>query len=439
MRIPTRLFGLATVFLVAARALAVTSETTPVAPKLRFVVILTRHGVRSPTWTLADLNMYSSQPWPDWGVAPGHLTPQGYKLMTLLGSYYRLYFANAGLLPSTGCEDGNHLHILADSESRTLETGKALAAGMAPECGTRTQTVSDGKDPLFSPLAAGVGHPDRALALASISGRIGGNPEALVQVYRSAFDTLREILFGCAPNASCPAEEQAGKRSVVKEPSSLEAGKGDHSADLRGPLRIGSTLSEDFLLEYLNGMDGNDLAWGRLDTSKLMDIMRLHATYANLARQTQYIARVQGSNLLSHILHSIEQAVNGRSVVGSLSDPSDRLLVIVGHDTNISNIAGMLGIDWLLSGYQPDDTPPGSALVFELWQQGEGEMVVSTYYVAQSLEQMRKALPLTLESPPLKSTIFVPGCSTADQKMSCSWRAFHRTLENAIDPAFVKR
>jgi len=90
MRIPTRLFGLATVFLVAARALAVTSETTPVAPKLRFVVILTRHGVRSPTWTLADLNMYSSQPWPDWEVAPGHLTPQGYKLMTLLGSYYRL-------------------------------------------------------------------------------------------------------------------------------------------------------------------------------------------------------------------------------------------------------------------------------------------------------------------------------------------------------------
>ena len=89
-------------------------------------------------------------------------------------------------------------------------------------------------------------------------------------------------------------------------------------------------------------MDGNDLAWGRLDTSKLMDIMRLHAAYANLARQTQYSARVQGSNLLSHILHSMEQAVNGRSVVGSLSDPSDRLLVIVGHDTNISNIAGML-------------------------------------------------------------------------------------------------
>jgi 4-phytase / acid phosphatase len=116
----------------------------------------------------------------------------------------------------------------------------------------------------------------------------------------------------------------------------------------------------------------------------------------------------------------------------------DRVLVIVGHDTNISNIAGMLGIGWLLDGYQPDDTPPGSALVFELWQQGEGGMVVTTYYIAQSLEQMRKALPLTLDSPPLKSPIFVSGCSTADQKMTCPWNAFEHTLENAIDPAFVK-
>ena len=98
----------------------------------------------------------------------------------------------------------------------------------------------------------------------------------------------------------------------------------------------------------------------------------------------------------------------------------------------------MLGISWLLDGYQPDDTPPGGALVFELWQHGDGEMNVVTYYVTQSLEQMRKALPLALDSPPLKSPIFVPGCSTADQKMSCPWKTFERTVENAVDPSFVK-
>jgi 4-phytase/acid phosphatase len=166
--------------------------------------------------------------------------------------------------------------------------------------------------------------------------------------------------------------------------------------------------------------------------------MRLHAGYADLARQTQYVARLQGSNLLSHVLHSMEQAVKGSSVTGSLGEVGDRVLIIVGHDTNISNIAGMLGISWLLDGYQPDDTPPGGGLVFEVWQQGDAEPIVSTYYVAQSLQQMRKTLPLTLESPPLKSPIFLPGCSRADQKMTCPWQAFQRTIENAIDPAFVK-
>ena len=185
-------------------------------------------------------------------------------------------------------------------------------------------------------------------------------------------------------------------------------------------------------------MEDKDLGWGRLDAGKLMEVMRLHAAYADLARQTPYVARVQGSNLLAHMLRSMEQSVKGSAVTGSLGDAGDRVLVIVGHDTNISNIAGMLGIDWLLDGYQPNDTPPGSALVFELWQQGEREMAVRTYYVAQSLEQMRKAIPLTLDSPPLKSPIFVPGCSSADQKMTCPWNAFEHTLETAIDRDFVK-
>jgi len=413
-------------------------DSRAVPPKLKFTVILTRHGVRSPTWNPADLDQYSAESWPDWGVAPGKLTPHGRELITLFGSYYRRYLAAAGLLRATGCEDTGHVYILADAESRTLETGEALAAGMMPDCGLRTQTLGDGKHPLFSPLAASIGNPDRALATASISGRIGTNPDALVRVYKPAFDTLRTLLFNCAPGASCPAEEKPGKRKVLKEPSSVEVSKGDHAGDLKGPLRIGSTLSEDFLLEYVNGMEGKDLGWGRLDEDRLLEVMRLHAAYADLARQTPYVARLGGSNLLSHVLRSMEQAVRASAVTGSLGEMNNRVLIIVGHDTNISNIAGILGIHWLIDGYQPDDTPPGSALVFELWQQDGAEIAVCTYYLSQSLEQMRKAQPLTVDSPPPRSPIFVPGCSTADQKMSCPWKDFQHVVENAIDEASVK-
>jgi 4-phytase/acid phosphatase len=437
IKIPVNLSALLAILLAAPCATGAAPDTAP-SPKLRFAVIVTRHGIRSPTWTRTELNEYSGEPWPDWGVAPGELTPRGSKLMTMFGSYYRLHFAAAGLLHSSGCEDASHVYIRADTDSRTRETGRALAAGIMPGCTVDVQTIGSGDDPLFDPLNTGVAKPDRTLAVASISGRIGANPGALAASYRQVFGTLREVLFACEPAKPCPPEHRPGKRSVFEQPSAVEESHGDFAADLRGPLKIGSTLSEDFLLEYVSGMEGKDLGWGRLDAGKLLELMRLHAAYADLVRETPYVARLQGSNLLSHVLRSMEQAVRNSSVTGSLGQVGDRVLVIVGHDTNISNIAGMLGISWLLDGYQRDDTSPGGALVFELWQQADGEMDVSTYYIAQSLEQMRKAIPLTLDSPPLRAPIFVPGCSGADPKMLCPWTAFRHTMEGAIDPAFGK-
>jgi hypothetical protein len=37
------------------------------------------------------------------------------------------------------------------------------------------------------------------------------------------------------------------------------------------------------------------------------------------------------------------------------------------------------------------------------------------------------------------SPIFVPGCSRADEKMTCPWKEFQHTIESATDPAFVKQ
>jgi hypothetical protein len=101
------------------------------------------------------------------------------------------------------------------------------------------------------------------------------------------------------------------------------------------------------------------------------------------------------------LIKTIEQAIAGKPVPGALGKPGDRALIFVGHDTNIANMAGMLGLSWLIPGYQRDDTPPGGALVFELWRaSATGDHTVRTYYMAQTLEQMRKALPVTLNAPP---------------------------------------
>jgi 4-phytase/acid phosphatase len=410
-------------------ALAVASLPCARGEELKFVAIVTRHGVRPPTVSNDRINPYSAEPWPKWDVPPGYLTAHGRALMRLFGAYDRAQFARAGLLSPSGCADAGHVYFWADTDERTIETGRALAEGMLPGCTVEVHSAPAGtRDPLFNPLPAGVGHADPELAVAAVSGRIGGHPEALLAAYRPALETMRQVLTA-GKNV---------KQPLLDLPVSLGPAAGG-LVEMRGPLATASSLAEDFLLEYTNGMEGHDLGWGRLTESNLRQMMTLNTGYTDLTRRTRQIGRTSASNLLSHVVKAMEQAVTGKAVPGAIGKPGDRMLVIVGHDSNLSNIQGTLNLSWLLPGYQPDDTPPGGALVFELWRQpAGGQYSVRTYYTAQTLDQMRQALPLTLHSPPAKATVFVPGCSTAKAGSPCDWRAFQHTIEASIDPAFVK-
>jgi hypothetical protein len=161
MRRPESLL-LALLSLCSGACAEVTRQTAPPHEQLTYVAILTRHGVRSPTWPAERLNQYSTRQWPDFGVPPGFLTPHGTKLMELVGVYDRAYLAQAGLLSASGCDDTGRVFIWADTDQRTIETGRALASGMAPGCQVEVRSLPEGTDdPLFSPIALGIAHADR--------------------------------------------------------------------------------------------------------------------------------------------------------------------------------------------------------------------------------------------------------------------------------------
>jgi len=208
----------------------------------------------------------------------------------LFGAYDRELFAKEGLFAANGCADAEYVSIVADSDQRTRETGKALAAGMFPGCNVAVRALAEGTpDPLFHSLEAGTGHPDKALASAAVSGRIGGNPAGLVDAYRPQLDALEEVLQGCKPGHACVG----AKSSLFDIPSSISPGKGDHLVDLRSPLGTAATMAENLLLEYTEGMDTTQVGWGRVDANKVRELMQLHTANVEVAQRTSYIARAQ--------------------------------------------------------------------------------------------------------------------------------------------------
>jgi 4-phytase/acid phosphatase len=411
--------------LLAAATLAAIAAVQPAraadALRLKYVVIVTRHGVRSPTWDTARLNAYSAEPWPAWPVPPGEITAHGRDLMKLMGAYYREWLSAEGIL-SSGCADAQRIHIRADKDQRTVETGRALAESLAPGCRIPVEAQPAGSpDPLFS----GAGAPDAGRSLKAVEERLGPDPDRLLDQHRVAFDALYSILNGTPPAHAPETGEKTGVAINAK------------SVELRGPLANASTFSEDLFLEYAEGMTGKALGWGRLTPDILACVMELHSAYAEIMRRTPYLARSRGSNLLAHVLRSMEQAASGKPAPGAIGHPDDILLVLSGHDTNLSNLSGMLALSWRLPGYQPDDTPPGGALIFSLWRGASGALSMKLRYVAQTLDQMRKATPLTLAAPPASQDLPVPGCSASSAREGCSWGLADAAIRKAIDPQFT--
>jgi 4-phytase/acid phosphatase len=392
--------------------------------ELQYVVYLSRHGVRSPTGKATQYNQYSTSAWPEWPVQPGYLTPHGFHLMELFGTWDRTQLAAEGLLEGKGCADAAKITVYADSDERTRETGKALAQGLEPGCDLAVEALPEGtNDPLFHVLGDRSVPRNADLAKAAVAGRLGGDPANLTLAYQPQLQALDRILAGCGAAAAAGSQ----RTSLFDLPATLAAGSGDHLVDLKGPVSTASTLAENLLLEYTEGLDKAKVGWGCVGRAELESLMTLHTAATDFAQRTPAIARAQAANLLEHIGLSLEQAAARKPVAGAIGKPADLALFLVGHDTNQENVAGMLNLTWIVDGRR-DDTPPGGALVFELWHSHTtGGYKVRTYFTAQTLDQMRGAVPLSATQKPERVPVFIPGCGGED--LSCDLPGFLRLLQ----------
>ncbi|GLQ97845.1 hypothetical protein GCM10007863_22650 [Dyella mobilis] len=163
-----------------------------------------------------------------------------------------------------------------------------------------------------------------------------------------------------------------------------------------------------------------EVAWGRITPAQVGQLLALHSIYSDTVLRTPFIARAYAGPLAEHIMATLQQAVSGKPTEQAIGGVQSKLVFLVGHDTNIETLAGLLNLHWLLDEPSADPTSTGDALVFELYGDAQNsQFMVRAYYVSQSMMQMRNTTPLDLDHPPAMAPIAIPGCSDGSDANAC--------------------
>lgn len=371
-----------------AAASSVEASAAQEPPKLERVVMLMRHGVRPPTKPKVAPDGVADQPWPAWPVGYGELTGHGFDAVERLGAWDIAQWRQRGLLAASGCPAPGDVEVAASSKSRTQDTARALVAGMWPGCAVDIAfPASPGADVEFHPLDAGVMpiDPDEAFRAMQAMAPPGGM-EAELRARAPLFALLNQAL-GCQAGQACDISRMTP--GIVRNT--------DDRPDVGDPFGLASTISQTFLLEYLEGKPMEEVAWGRLTPEQIGQLLEFHSLKFRYEGRTPYVAARAASPLATRMLAAMEDG--------------PRLTVLVGHDTNIADLGGFLDLHWTVPGYPRDDPPPGGALGFEVLSDAKGQQFVRAFYRSQTMPQVRELQTLDASNPAALEYLPIPGCA----------------------------
>lgn len=374
---------------------------TPAAPlQVDRVVLMMRHGIRPPTKAQPMPIGTASAAWPSWSVKPGWLTEHGANAIVAVADFDRIGFVKAGLLPSTDCP--TRIALLADSDQRTIATAAHYAKGLAPGCTlTIDHRPQDEPDPLFNQIDDGHAPLDPKRAAAAVDAEIGpGGIAALERTMKPLLTRLDRVLCGSAA-APC---------GVAREATSVVPATATSRPKLSGALDRASTAAQILLLEYAEGKPTADVGWGRVKAADITAFGAFHALEFRLLARQPYIAAQNLAGLSPRIANWLSDD----------SPTAAKVAMIAGHDTNVANLAGVLGLHWRVPGIAADDPVPGGAIQLERLSDSKGNHYVRAVYRAQSLTELRAATAKT----PYRKVLPIAGCKARGVDGLCTLSDF---------------
>ena len=356
--------------------------------KLKEVVILSRHNIRSPLSTNGSaLSKMTPHEWTNWSSAASELTLRGGVLETEMGQFFRKWTIETGLFKDNYVPTIDEVNVYANSMQRCIATAQYFSGGFMPVANLRVnhRYVPSKMDPIFFPRLTKSTESFRTEAMKQINAM--GGKEGLVGINKSlkeSYDLIAKVLD--------MKQSEYYKKGEIKDfvnndtQITLEL---NQEPGMKGSLKNANSASDAFILQYYEEPDGMKAAFGhKLTTEDWTKIAKIKDVYGDVL----FTAPIVAVNVAHPLLQYMYDELN---------DKDRKFTFLCGHDSNIASVDAALGVEeYSLPNSIEKKTPIGSKLVLEKWVDAAGKAYIAVNLVYQSTDQLKQMSLLDLQHAP---------------------------------------
>ena len=356
--------------------------------KLKEVVILSRHNIRSPLSTNGSaLSKMTPHEWTNWSSAASELTLRGGVLETEMGQFFRKWTIETGLFKDNYVPTIDEVNVYANSMQRCIATAQYFSGGFMPVANLRVnhRYVPSKMDPIFFPRLTKSTEAFRTEAMKQINAM--GGKEGLVDInkgLKESYDLIAKVLD--------MKQSEYYKKGEIKDfvnndtQITLEL---NQEPGMKGSLKNANSASDAFILQYYEEPDGMKAAFGhKLTTEDWTKIAKVKDVYGDVL----FTAPIVAVNVAHPLLQYMYDELN---------DKDRKFTFLCGHDSNIASVDAALGVEeYSLPNSIEKKTPIGSKLVLEKWVDAAGKAYIAVNLVYQSTDQLKQMSLLDLQHAP---------------------------------------
>ena len=356
--------------------------------KLKEVVILSRHNIRSPLSTNGSaLSKMTPHQWTNWSSASSELTLRGGVLETEMGQFFRKWTVNEGLFTENYVPTVDEVNVYANSMQRCIATAQYFSSGFMPVAGLRVnhRYVPSKTDPIFFPRLTKSTEAFRAEAMKQIEAM--GGKEGLVGINKSLKDSY-DIISKVLDLKQSDYYKKGEVKDFVNNDTRITL-ELNQEPGMKGSLKNANSASDAFILQYYEEPDELKAAFGhKITRDDWTKIAKIKDVYGDVL----FTAPIVAVNVAHPLLQYMYDELNAEG---------RKFTFLCGHDSNIASVDAALGVEeYSLPNSIEKKTPIGSKLVFEKWVDASGKAYVGINIVYQSTDQLKKMSLLDLQNAP---------------------------------------